>query len=380
MSLGKGVRRAVLVLAAVAGFAAPATARMWIEPVFSDQPELGPGQAKGIVVWSHGRSVHSEDSEASSPLYLRTLREAGFDVVRFNRLRRSDTLNDSATALAARADEFRTRGYGRIVLAGQSYGAFISLMAAGATDSIDAVIGTAPAAYGSFQEAPNTWKMNAKVLYTIVERVRRARVMLAFFHGDAFDPGGRAERVESILAAKGLPHLVLDQPTDLIGHAASASGLFVRRFGACVARFAETAPQAGDPPCESQWGRRTETVAAAQASAGGAARAPFIGRWYGFYPNGREIEITVERADPQRATLVYQLGAGPEPGQAGETIRREGRLERGALVFDEPDRNRLRLELRPDGRAALTWLAREGEGRLDAVMQRIGTTTLAESR
>lgn len=358
----------VAVVAALGFGGPPAGAQMWLEPASADRAVAGPATARGVVVWSHGRSVWSEDSEAPSPLYLATLREAGFDVLRFNRMRRSDTLEASAAQLARETQELRRRGYRRVVLAGQSFGAFLSLMAAGRTDAVDAVIATAPAAYGSFTESPETWRLNADAFYPLLEQVRTARVFLAFFHGDGFDPGGRGERSLDILRARGLPHLVVDQPTDLVGHAASANGLFVRRFGACLVRFAESAPTAADPACESGWGRRTRSAQASTVARGGLSA--WLGRWGGFYVNGRDVEVSVEPADGGRATMTYRLGPGLEPGLAAETVVREGRIDGEALVFDEPGRNVLKMLPRPDGRMTLLWTAREGGARLDATLVR----------
>ena len=65
--------------ALVFGGGTPVGARMWLEPAGAERAVAGPAVARGVVVWSHGRSVWSEDSEAPSPLYLTTFREAGFD-------------------------------------------------------------------------------------------------------------------------------------------------------------------------------------------------------------------------------------------------------------------------------------------------------------
>jgi pimeloyl-ACP methyl ester carboxylesterase len=354
--------------ALVFGGGTPVGAQMWMEPAGAERAVAGPAVARGVVVWSHGRSVWSEDSEAPSPLYLTTFREAGFDVLRFNRMRRSDTLEASAAQLAREAQDLRQRGYRRVVLAGQSFGGFLSLMAAGRTDAIDAVIATAPAAYGSFTESPDTWRLNAEAFYPLLKQVRSARVFLAFFHGDGFDPGGRGERSQEILRTRGLPHLVVDQPVDLVGHAASANGLFVRRFGDCLLRFADAPPSAGDPTCESGWGRRTRAVQASSVARGGLAA--HVGRWVGFYANGRDLDLTVDPGEGGRVTMTYRLGAGVEPGHPPETVRRDGRLDGDALVFDEPGRNLLRLAPRPDGRLSLLWTAREGGARLDATLVR----------
>ena len=67
-------------------------------------------------------------------------------------------------------------------------------MAADASAEVDAVVATAPAAYGSFDEFYDSWRLNATKLYPLLEQVQRARVMVFYFHGDDFDPGGRGDR------------------------------------------------------------------------------------------------------------------------------------------------------------------------------------------
>ena len=60
---------------------APAFA-IGLDPAF-DGSAFGPAKAKGAVVWSHGRSINSEDSESPTPAYLSALRDDGWDVMRF---------------------------------------------------------------------------------------------------------------------------------------------------------------------------------------------------------------------------------------------------------------------------------------------------------
>lgn len=353
---------------------------VWLRPAYGDTSLKGPEQAAGAVVWSHGRSLDVEDSSAPTPLYLKALREAGWDVYRFDRLRAGDTLPASSRMLAGHAMRLKTRGYHQVVLAGQSFGAFLSLLAAGQTGDVDAVIGTAPAAFGNFTESYESWRENANQLWPILRNVQSARVMLFFFHGDDFDPGGRAEPARTILGGRGLEHLVIDQPAGLTGHGAAASGLFVRRFGACITRFAESGPHDGDPPCDESWGRRPSAdivqVDGSPAHLSGTATPagtakPFLGRWYGTYVNGRELVLAVAKAEGGRVTADYILGPGVEDGQQLEKVRRQGRIEGDELIFDETGRNVLRYRLRPDGKLAGSWLDKNGKGRLDTVLQRV---------
>lgn len=384
------LRGAVFGLVAVIGIAVasgltvahPAAAQIVLKSAYGEASLAGPARARGAVVWSHGRSVDSEDSEAPTPLYMKALRDAGWDVYRLDRMRVSDTLPNSSRSLASYSEALKAKGYRRVALTGQSFGAFISLIAAGQTNAIDAVIATAPAAFGNFTEAFDSYRENAAQLWPILREVRRARVMMFFFHGDDFDPGGRAEPARNILSQRGLSSMIVDQPSLLTGHGAANTGLFVRRFGACIVRFAEEPPTPNDPPCDESWGRSPSAEllqAALPASASGSAKGndataalrPYMGTWYGSYINGREVALSVEKAEGDAVYADYVLGAGMEADQPAERVRRKGRIENGELVFDEKGRNILRYRLRPDGRVAASWLDKDGHGRLDTVLRRV---------
>src|SRR5579885_2873694 len=115
-----GLALSACLLASASAFA------LGLDPAFSD-PSLGPDHAKGIVVWSHGRSINAEDSQSPTPAYLRALRDDGWEVMRFNRLAADDTLKDSSRKLADYSTELKRKGYKQVVLAGQSFGGFLSL-------------------------------------------------------------------------------------------------------------------------------------------------------------------------------------------------------------------------------------------------------------
>ncbi len=372
------------------GASAPAQAQITLKAAYGDASLLGPGKARGAVVWSHGRSIEFEDSTAPTPLYMKELREAGWDVYRLDRMRVSDTLPNSSRALAEQTDQLKQRGYQRVVLTGQSFGAFISLLAAGQTNQVDAVIGTAPAAFGNFSDAYDSYRDNASRLWPILRNLRSARVMLYFFHGDDFDPGGRGEQARALLSERGVDNLIIDQPATLIGHGAAGSGLFVRRFGACIVRFSEAPPKPGDPPCDETWGRnpspdllKASAVSAVpqnsgpqnsghEPTGGSGGVSAYLGTWYGAYINGRELILRVQRGDGvATANAAYILGPGVEPDQSLERVRRKGHMVEGDLVFDENGRNILRYRLRPDGKLTATWLDKAGKNRLETVLHRV---------
>jgi dienelactone hydrolase len=374
------------VAAALFAFHAPpsSAAITRLDPAYPETALLGPAGSKGAVVWSHGRSITTEDSLSPTPYYVASLQEGGWDAFRFNRMRDGDTLQESAKTLVRYVHELRSRGYKKVVLAGQSFGAFLSFMAADASDEVFAVVATAPAAYGSFSEFYDSWRNNASSLYPLLDQVRRARVMLFYFHGDEFDPGGRGDRSREILGKRGLQYLVVDQPRALTGHWAASTGLFTRRYAQCIRDFLDLENVRPDMSCEENWGMRPSAQipmppsihpAAAQTGQTGqktwSTASPFLGRWYGYYPNGREVMLVVETVKDEDVTAIYALGPGLEPDQKGEWVRRNGHVSDAQMIFREKGRNTLKYRLRQDGRLAATWLGLDGGSMLEATLRRI---------
>jgi pimeloyl-ACP methyl ester carboxylesterase len=255
-AMSRRLPRSVFFLAAVVAAAVqsadPAAAQTALVPAQDAAGLLGSERAQGAVIWSHGRSLQKECSLAPTPDYIGVFRAAGWDTFRLNRPRSADTQAASGAALADAAEALKHRGYRRVVLAGQSFGAFISLIAAGRSDAVDAVIGTAPAAYGSAQSNPSGFAQNATGLYDLLGTVRRARIALFFFEGDVFDPGGRGPMADQILAAHGLTRLVVDRPAGLPTHWAAAGPAFATQYASCLVAFAAGNLRASTPDCRTQ--------------------------------------------------------------------------------------------------------------------------------
>ena len=385
-----------LVLGFMLLIGAPAGA-VGLDPAFN-QALLGPDHATGAVVWNHGRSINTEDSDSPTPPYLRVLREAGWDVLRFNRPRDGDTLTASTRRLVELAGQLKRKGYHRIVLTGQSFGAFLALMAADASEDVDAVVATAPAAFGNFDEFYESWRLNATRLYPLLERVKRARVMLFYFHGDDFDPGGRGERSRAILASRQIGFSVIDQPAFLAGHWASSTGLFLRRFGSCIRDFLDAEKIEGERVCEPAWGEapssemrlpdelvhpRAALRAAAGATGGSVPGGPAPGgssgrqSWYGFYPNGREVLLAIEDIHGGDVAAVYAIGPGIDDNEPAEWTHRKGRLVDDDFMFDEKGKSTLRFRPRADGGLSATWTSPDGKTSMEAGLRRLDLQHLA---
>ena len=394
--LSKKLSAAALAIGLLA--AAPAFA-IGLDPAF-EAPALGPAQAKGAIVWSHGRSINAEDSESPTPAYLTALREDGWDVMRFDRMSHGDTLTDSTKRLVDYSASLKKNGYKQVVLAGQSFGAFLSLMAADSSTDVDAVIATAPAAYGSFDDFYDSWKLNASKLYPLLEQVKRARVMVFYFHGDDFDPGGRGDHSRTILSKRGVGYSVVDQPAFLTGHWASSTGLFLRRYGNCIRDFANDDKLAGEMACEPQWGATpsaelklppeladpklgrdaaastSPTGSASPAADNGKVAGGFRDTWYGFYPNGREVLFGVETVRGDDLTAVYSIGPSVDNKHPSAWTRRKGRIIDDAFVFEEKGKSTLRLHPRQDGGLSATWISSDGKTSMTAHLKPIDAQSL----
>ena len=370
-----------------------------LDPAFPE-PAAGPAKAKGVVIWSHGRSINAEDSQSPSPAYLNVLREDGWDVMRFDRLSPGDTLTDSTKKLVQYSAQLKHSGYKQVVLAGQSFGAFLSLMAADATSDVDAVVATAPAAYGSFDDFYDSWRLNATKLYPLLEGVKHARVMVFYFHGDDFDPGGRGERSRAILSSRGVGYSVVDQPAFLTGHWASSSGLFLRRYGSCIRDFADNPKLSGELTCSPRWGttpsaelklppeitepHAVRTAAAEPAAQNGSgvggdtSKAPqtFRDTWYGFYPNGREVLFGVESVHGDDLSAVYAIGPSIDKQHPAAWTRRKGHIDDDTFVFEEPGKSTLRFRPRQDGGLGATWVSADGKTSMTAHLKPIDPHSL----
>jgi pimeloyl-ACP methyl ester carboxylesterase len=126
---------------------APGNRFFWTEWGFCDLSPHGPHAAQGIVIWNHGISGTSEQFKAPPALALRILHARGWDVVKLNRHNLGETASSLARAAARTEEEIRvqrSRGYRRVVLAGQSFGGYVSLETAADRRNVFAVVALAP--------------------------------------------------------------------------------------------------------------------------------------------------------------------------------------------------------------------------------------------
>jgi len=352
-----------------------AHAEMWLEPAFPKEGVKGPATAQGAFVWSHGAGgIYLTDNSTFGPPFISYLmRDKGWDSFAFKRTQAAQSPLQESRELVRQVAELKAKGYRRIVLAGQSAGAWISLIAAGSSQDVYAVIALSPAHYGT--DRPYVG-MNASALYEYLDEIKISRVMLAFFKDDPYDPGGRGPRSQQILAAHNVPNLVIDQPAGFSGHGSGESGLFYRRFSECWLAVAADGPMPRRQDCETHWGETPSgeiaLPALVKATVAAASEiAPYEGAWWGTYTVGREVALVITSAPDGRLQARYLLGSMPAGVGKAESSTRSGHSIEGGLEFADKGLSTLRLRVRADRDLDLEWLSATGSGRLTTVLHRV---------
>jgi len=341
--------------------AAPARAQFVLEPAFPDQAPLGPTHALGAVIWNHGKPPFRGADGDVLPFYLDNLRAAGWDIFRLERDWSSDNLALSPAALRDKVNVLYGQGYHELVLAGQSYGAWIALMVAASGPPIHAVIAAAPAAFGRYPDS-RIYRRNADELFPILDRIRDTRVMLMLFDGDAYDPGDRATPARAILGRNHVDSAVIAYPAGWSGHGAANWNGFATRFGPCMVRFIDPRRPADDADCE----RDPVTRDAVRHDLPGAllqpaASDPRGGLWYGVYKNGREALLALDAPQDGAISALYGWGVleRGEPDAPGYS-QRIGHVEGDHLLFGGPDLPTLDLHALGPDRMSLVWTSSDG--------------------
>ncbi len=223
--------------------ATPPEGTGWRQAVRETVPDArflwwGPDRARGVVLWAHGRGASGEDSRGRQPqAWLRHLNNAGFDIWRFDRDPEADFVRRAAGWMRADLAALRAQGYRRVVVAGQSRGAWNALQALDTPGLAEVTIAIAPAALAAMDEAGQARQM-AALREVLAAAAPGGRVAVANFQGDPFDglPEERAAALRG-LAGTAAAFLLIDRPAGLPGHSAGASAAFATRYGPCLLRF-----------------------------------------------------------------------------------------------------------------------------------------------
>jgi pimeloyl-ACP methyl ester carboxylesterase len=217
----------------------PGNRFFWIERAFCDIPVNGPERAQGIIIWNHGISGTTQSWMAPAPPAFRLLQSRGWDVIMLKRHHLAETapgntLYRTVQRTLEEAAASRKLGYRKVVLAGQSFGGYVTLETIDTSPDIDAAVAFAPGVRS--QDAAGS--LDATITDRILRRAKVGRLALVFPKDDAvFGYAVRGPSAQGILARRALPYLLLDETSGLTGHGGGVTGRFALRYGLCLADF-----------------------------------------------------------------------------------------------------------------------------------------------
>jgi pimeloyl-ACP methyl ester carboxylesterase len=347
---------------------------LWVERGFCDLASHGPDRALGIVIWNHGLSGTQVQWSTPLPPTLRLLQRRGWDVIAIKRHNLADAQSERSLPRAvertlAEARQQRQAGYRRVVLAGQSFGGYITLEAAASADNIFAAIAMAPGVTASARYG----RLDPTVTERDLQATRAERVALVFPRDDAlFSHAVRGASASRILTARTLPYFLVDETSDITGHGGGMTARFALQHGLCMAEFlAATAPPPGRFACppNDEWQVLRELLLPdpMPALVLDSAKAPpgatdLAGRWYGLLGDSVVFFALVEGVTPR---ILYRAASPSVSGAVREaTVSAAG----VSAVLS----NKARVDVMPGpGGPTLTWTAADGK---------ILKTTLAPAR
>ncbi len=228
----------------------------WNYGFFPDKRFLwhGPAQAVGVAVWVHGGGGTMDQRGAEPAALLRPFNNAGYDVIRYDRAPGVDNPVRAAGWLRDELPKLRASGYRRVVVAGESRGAWTALQILDTAGLADVVIALVPAAQGSGDSPRMSGGGGAIVpanLSSQIDDLRQmmaqaepahSRVAMVQFEHDPFasDLNDRAALVSG-LRTKEDAVLLVDRPAGFTGHEAWWGYAFAKKYGACLFHFATDA-------------------------------------------------------------------------------------------------------------------------------------------
>ena len=207
---------------------------------------LGPEKAVGALIWSPGSTAQNViPSRFSTAPFVRPFNEAKWDVWRVDRTGPGEqTRRGGVLALNRAIEKVKAAGYRRVILAGQSAGAFLSIYLGARRTDIEAVIATAPAVSGDLSEKKAADMIKALKEFDELFAVRRnprTRIAVALFSADEYEPSAlqRAVLMKRRADEMGWPILLIDRPEGIYGHYAGQQVPFALRYRDCLLQFVD---------------------------------------------------------------------------------------------------------------------------------------------
>jgi pimeloyl-ACP methyl ester carboxylesterase len=351
----------------------PGNRFFWLERAFCDLPTNGPERAHGVIIWNHGISGTTQSWMAPAPPAFRLLQARGWDVIMLKRHHAAEGDNALYRTVQRTLDEakaFRKAGYRKVVLAGQSFGGYVTLEAIDTSPDIDGAVALAP----GVRSGSATGRLDASITDRILQRAKVGRVALLFPKHDAvFNYLERGESAQAVLSRRPLPYLLLDETSGITGHGGGHTGRFALRYGVCLADFLGAPNPPGTrftcPPVADE-----SLIARELLLPPPSERPTFVREGAGFpEPVGALIGwrwallgdslVLVAPVDggAGRLRLMYR-STGFKGGVYDATVK-DGAI-RATLS------NNATVTLKPGGEGTITWTASDGSRSLDAPLTR----------
>jgi pimeloyl-ACP methyl ester carboxylesterase len=204
--------------------------------------------ATGAMVWLHPH--YTEGPPPTAPAFMARLAAAGWDLWRYDRppggsfpppetppTAPAGPLGMGVEALAEGTAALRARGYRRVVLVGESRGAFIMLAALRVPALADGMVLAAPAAHGRRPERRPQALADFAAALDSASPLATRRIALLLFDDDGWDPdpAARAALFRAAMQRLGMTALLIDRPAEPTGHGGVQGPAFDARFGGCLA-------------------------------------------------------------------------------------------------------------------------------------------------
>jgi len=328
----------------------------WSERAFCDMAWHGPTKASGVVIWNHG--IHGTVMQYTAPVppVFRLLQARGWDVVKIARNNLGETSGEQSLyrAVQRTLEEVAARrreGYARVILAGQSFGGYITLDAAESSKDIYGVVAMAP----GVRATGGAGRLDAAVTERTIGRLAVDRLALVFPRGDTlFGSIERGPGAAKVLAGRGGSFLLLDERHDILEHGGGTTGKFAVKYGPCLVQYL-TSPEVGtgpvrcqaSPPEEQNTAREllpklpgSITVLQTSDTLAPSLRA-LGGSWYGILePSGEVVSFAIVDAGGigRRAMFGYVSGwrrGGLYEFSAGDTGLTFKLGERGTVTVKD---------------------------------------------
>lgn len=200
--------------------------------------------AKGIIFYFSGYSAYTwphDLIDEELPQYIKTINKKGYDIAKVNipfYNRDPLMIPDIALFISQLFNEYRTKGYKKIIFAGQSRGAWSILHASRYIDSPDVYyILTTPVAHGAKGKSWNFRKQDIE-FKKLISHIVTGSFVFFFFQNDPYDTGKKA-RILSENFSKKILTMVVDRPENLTGHGSAWSHLFDITYSQSLVHFIE---------------------------------------------------------------------------------------------------------------------------------------------